>query len=188
MPRINRAPVSAPRAAIENVGLGIPLANMATGALRSVEAPGWLTDNMGAIVVVLVALGMHVARDRGWLPKLSGVVKMGLVLGITLALTGCTGLAGTLEPKPFKVVDTTGQAELVVACEVKGIAWGLGDGGLCRVDDDGYVSTVEGGRASETFLGIVTEIGNAAGRVIGGLFGGIGAAFSAVGQGASSAP
>jgi hypothetical protein len=192
MPKINRAPVSATRAAGENavlgIGVGTPIANIATGWLESIGAPDYLTGNMGAIMVVLVAFGMHVARDRGWLPggALSGLPKAGIVLPLCLALTGCTGMIGTITPHEFTVRDTTGEAALVVACEVKGVAWGGGDGGICRVDDEGYVNTVEGGNMGETFKDFGLGILEAAGRVVGGLFGGIGGAFSAIGAGASS--
>jgi len=168
--------------AILGLGIGTPIANMATGWLEHIGAPGFVTGNMGAIVVILVAFGMHAARDRGWLPNgaISGLPKAGLVVLLAATLSGCTGLVGTMRPIEFTASDTSGTA-LVVACEIKGIAWGAGDGGLCRVDDDGFVSTVEGGRMSE----MPVRLFEAVGRIVGGLFSGIGGAFSAIGAGAS---
>lgn len=186
MPRINRAPVNTARGGMENVTVGGAVANIVV-ELMTWLPEGWssptIAVNVGVLVTAGVAMGASYLRNRGILPS---VVPSSLLvlLVASIFLTGCTGVIGAVEPHEFQVVDADGKA-IVIACSVKGVAWGGGDGGICRVDDEGYVSTVEGGHASETFRDIMAGLWDGVGRIVGGLFGGLGAAFTSVGQGAS---
>ena len=100
---------------------------------------------------------------------------------LVLSLAGCQSTMGKITPHEFTAVS----GETIIACEVEGWTFAVGDGGVCRVDDTGYVSTTEGGRVSETFRDLTLGLVEGVGRVVGGLFGGIGGAFTAIGQGAS---
>ena len=104
-----------------------------------------------------------------------------LIICLVLSLAGCTSVMGTVEPKEFTSVN----GETIVACEVKGWSISMGDGGLCRVDDTGFVSTQEGGRLSESFRDFGLGVLNTAGKIVSGLFGGIGGFFSGIGDSAS---
>lgn len=103
-----------------------------------------------------------------------------LIVACSLTL-GCTSVMGTVEPKEF----TSVAGETVLACEVKGWSISVGDGGLCRTDDSGYVSTQEGGRLSETVVGLTTGILETGGRIAAGFFGGIGGLFSGASESVS---
>lgn len=190
MPRINRAPVNTVRGGMESVTVGGAVANIVV-ELMTWLPEGWssptIAVNVGVLVTAGVAMAASIMRNRGILPRVLPAAPTSLVvlLSASLLLTGCTGVIGTVEPTFHEVVDSQGSA-IVTACTVKGVAWGGGDGGICRVDDEGYVNTVEGGNMGETFKDFGLGILEAAGRVVGGLFGGIGGAFSAIGAGASS--
>ena len=106
----------------------------------------------------------------------------GAILGLLMAcLTGCALSVGTIEPREFTAVS----GETVLACETKGIQFSVGDGGNCRVDSDGFLSTQEGGHASDTARDIVLGVFEGAGRIVAGMFGGIGGFFSGIGDAAN---
>lgn len=183
MGAINRAAVGKGRSSVENMGGGAAGAMLLVSFIpESWNLNAYQLALAGVVATSLVAWVASVLRDKGF-PGFGGVAKVGLVLAILVALTGCVSFQGTITPKEF----TSAAGETVIACEVKGNVLAVGDGGICRVDQDGYVGTVEGGHASETFKSIMDGLWNGVGRIVGGLFGGVGAAFSAIGQGGSGA-
>jgi len=96
------------------------------------------------------------------------------ILVLVLALAGCQSTMGTIEPQEF----TSVAGETIIACKVEGWTIAVGDGGVCRVDDSGMLSTTEGGRVSETFRDLTIGVVETAGRIFAGIFGGIGGFFS----------
>lgn len=126
------------------------------------------TAIMGAGVVMIGAAAKFWSeRDIGG--KL--LAKVGLGSLVLLVLTGCGISLGQVKPEQFE----GSNGETIIACEMRGIQIGVGDGGVCQNAEGGHVSSI----FSQMFIGTV----EAAGRVLGALlspFGAIGAAGEAL--------
>ena len=96
-----------------------------------------------------------------------------IVLAVLLTSSlGCAMMIGVSSPKEVTVED----GETVVAYEVTGLSIAVGASGVG--------GNVEGGNVSGSFVDLVTGVIEAAGRIIGGFFtglGGIGAAITPAG-------
>ena len=106
-----------------------------------------------------------------------GLVILSIALCLAYCLTGCSSTMGKITPMEF----TSAAGETIVACEVDGWTIAVGDGGVCRTDDEGQLSTTEGGRVSETFRDLTLGVIESAGRIAAGVLGGVGGAISGVG-------
>ena len=124
------------------------------------------TALMGAGVVILGALA-KAWSEYGLTAKLLGKLSLG---GLVVTL-GCAGLIGTSTPQGIDV----GNGETIVAHTVEGVAWSFWDGGIGQ--------NVEGGTGGQTTVGVLQGIVEAVGRVIAGMFTGLGG----IGQGITEA-
>lgn len=130
--------------------------------LSSAEA----TACMGAGVVILTGLA-KAWQEHGLTRKLLAKMSLGSLV-VTL---GCAGLIGTSTPTGIDV----GNGETIVAHTVEGLAWTFWDGGVGQ--------NVEGGTGGQVTVGVVEGIIEAVGKVVGGLFMGLGG----IGQGITDA-
>ena len=81
--------------------------------------------------------------------------KVGLGALVALLLTGCGVSIGKVTPHEFE--GENGQT--IIACEMTGVQFGAGDGGVCQ--------NAEGGHVSDVFAWMVTGIVDSAGRILG---------------------
>ena len=101
--------------------------------------------------------------------------KLGLVGLVLVMLSGCGISVGHVVPHEF----TGANGQTIIACTVTGVQLGIGDGGVCR--------NVEGGHVSKSFADLFTGTLEAAGRIIGGVFMGLGSAGAAIAPAAPAA-
>ena len=98
-----------------------------------------------------------------------GAAAILLSLVMSTVLTACALGRGDIKPKAM----TTVGGQTVVACEVSGTWFVFGKSSICR--------TMDGGEMSQGAVGIFTSTIETAGRIVAGLFGGIGAGLSGMG-------
>ena len=123
------------------------------------------TAIMGAGMVVMSAFA-KMWSENGMTARV--ISKLGLGLLTLFVVSGCAINLGRVTPELFE-----GQnGETIIACTTEGVQIALGDGGVCR--------NIEGGHVSETFADLFTGTIEAAGRVIGGVFTGLGSAGAAI--------
>tara|TARA_Y100000310_G_scaffold334667_1_gene414933 strand:- start:1019 stop:1537 length:519 start_codon:yes stop_codon:yes gene_type:complete len=150
------------------LGVGAALALLVVSFLPD----GWVDAFQSNLLSVVLTGGFSTAAKlldaKGLLP---GIAKSGLVLIMAGTISGCALTVGTVDPEEFTGV----QGETIIACEIKGFSLAVGDGGTCR--------TVEGGNVSQGFVGMVTGLVESVGRILSGVFGGIGSAFSGMAGG-----
>lgn len=122
-----------------------------------------------------VALGVGMAALSGalkfWNENGIGkrlLKKLGLSSIVLLLLTGCGISIGHVTPSEFE--GENGQT--IIACEMKGIQLGFGDGGVCQ--------NAEGGHVSNTFAVLFTGTIEAVGRILGAVLSPFGAAGAAL--------
>lgn len=122
-----------------------------------------------------VALGVGMAglsalakfwSENGISKRLLG--KIGLTGMALLLFTGCGISLGQVTPSKFE----GSNGETIIACEMRGIQIGIGDGGVCQ--------NAEGGHVSNTFAVLFTGTIEAVGRILGAVLSPFGAAGAAL--------
>jgi hypothetical protein len=104
------------------------------------------------------------------------VKRIGPASLVVLLSVGCAGMVGTSTP-----VELTGtDGDPVIAHEVKGVAWSFWDAGIG--------ANVEGGSGGETTVDLLTAVIETAGRILGGVFTGLGGIGSSVVEASSPPP
>jgi len=132
----------------------------------------------------LTVLGSSVLKawsSFGMTQRISKLIDKAAPLALVCAflLSGCAIQLGRATPQEFEGK----YGETIIACEVVGISMAFGDADICR--------NTEGGHISEFFKDMVLGITDAAIRIVGGVFtgvGGIGAAIQAQPAVAAPAP
>ena len=155
----------------ENLGAG-SIAWVILNRIDALEAP-----EKTALLVGMMALGSWGAKvwnQNQITAKL--LKKIGLSALIVSMLSGCALNIGQVTPDEYTGVN----GETIIACELKGIQFGVFDGGVCR--------NVEGGQVGRTFVDLFTGAVEAVGRILGGILTGFSAAGSALGTPVLDAP
>lgn len=153
------------------LGAGGALALLIVSYLPEGFADPFQTNLLSVVLTAVFSTAAKALREVDVLRKM-GIG--GLV--VVLLSSGCALTMGEIEPREFTGV----QGETIVACEIRGVSLAVGDGGTC--------ATVEGGQVSAGFVDVVLGLVESAGRIVGGIFtgiGGIGAAVSPGDAGAS---
>jgi len=98
------------------------------------------------------------------------LAKVGLASLVLLVLTGCGVSLGHVTPHEFE--GENGQT--IIACEMRGIQLGVGDGGVCQ--------NAEGGHVSDVFAGMWTATVDTVRTIVAAIF----VPFSAIGAAGQS--
>lgn len=129
---------------------------------------GWMNafqQNLSGVVLTgAFSTAAKLLHESGLMGRL---LKLGMVLSVMVVLTGCAFSVGTVDPE----ITTGADGETIVACEMKGVQFGVFDGGVCR--------NVEGGQVGDTFVELVTGTVTAVIRAIAGGIAGFGGGIQA---------
>ena len=109
-------------------------------------------------------------------PPPPGAAGSAAAILAALLLSGCAVQLGTAKPQAFN----SPYGETIIACEIRGISFALGDADICR--------NVEGGKVSKTAADMVLGVVRIAGGMVGAFFHGFGGAGSAMEAAAATAP
>jgi len=124
---------------------------------------------MGTVLTGGFSQIAKLASDGGFARMLKTFGVGSIVL---LMCSGCAFNLGVVTPHEYLGAN----GETIIACELKGVQFGLFDGGVCQ--------NVEGGQVGNTFVELTTGLVEAVGRILGALlspFGGASSALLAVG-------
>lgn len=165
---------SATRHASE-IGVGGALALLIVSYLPEGVADAFQSNMLSVVLTGAFSTVAKMAGGGTATALIKKVLKLGLVAGL-MGTMGCAMSIGQVTPEEF----TGANGETIIACDLKGIQFGVFDGGVCR--------NVEGGQVGETFVDLFTGAVEAVGRILGGILTGFASAGSALGAPQAAVP